>query len=137
MWQEANCGRLYFPKIAIPISPIVMFYIVILPCPNESWSLIFYSDVPWYASILLYCARLLRILSIWGLMSFSSEEFSSISFPPSIFTVLSDILSTYIYVHRYVVLYKWYHTAHALLFNEFYFSYYIGYISFKIYQIWH
>ena len=89
--------------------------------------------MPWCASVFIHCAGLLRILLVWELMSFSSEKFSSIFFLAFVFSVLLNILSTYICTH--VVLYQWYHTIHAVLYNEYYFSDYIGYISFKIYQM--
>ena len=85
--------------------------------PKKRQSLCFYNDEPWHASVIIHRAGLLRILSIWELMSFSSEKFSFIFFLALIFSVLSNILSTCIYAHRYVVLYQWFYTIHAVLYK--------------------
>lgn len=66
LWPEGNHGRLCFPKIAAPASPILhaLLQSDFATHPSKTWRLIFYSDVPWCASILIHCAGLLRILSI-------------------------------------------------------------------------
>lgn len=100
----------------------------ILPRPQERQSLCFHSDGPWHASVIIHRAGLLRILSIWELMSFSSEKFSFIFFLALIFSVLSNILSTCIYAHRYVALCQWFYTIHAVLYKTLFFRLYRLYV---------